>query len=38
VRGKTLVNGSPAVYICRNYTCRRPLTSAAEIGQVLAER
>jgi uncharacterized protein YyaL (SSP411 family) len=38
VRGKTLVNGAPAVYICQNYACRRPLTSAAEVGRALTER
>ncbi|MEO8501267.1 MAG: thioredoxin domain-containing protein [Vicinamibacteria bacterium] len=26
LRGKTLVNGSPAVYICRNYACEAPIT------------
>ena len=26
LRGKTLVNGTPAVYICRNYACDLPIT------------
>jgi uncharacterized protein YyaL (SSP411 family) len=38
VRGKTLVNGAPAVYICQDYACREPLTSAAEVARLLAER
>jgi uncharacterized protein YyaL (SSP411 family) len=38
VRGKTLVNGAPAVYICQDFACRQPLTSAAEVGEALAQR
>ena len=26
LRGKTLVNGAPAVYLCRNYACEAPIT------------
>ncbi len=26
LRGKTLVNGAPAVYVCRNYACDLPIT------------
>ncbi len=26
LRGKGLVDGAPAVYVCRNYTCDRPIT------------
>ncbi len=33
--GKTKIRGKPAVYICRNYTCRRPLTDPVKVGKVL---
>ena len=26
LRGKTLVHGAPAVYLCRNYACEAPIT------------
>ncbi|HLV64162.1 MAG TPA: thioredoxin domain-containing protein [Polyangiaceae bacterium] len=34
-RGKELVNGSAAVYICRNFACERPITSADELDRAL---
>lgn len=36
VRGKQLVDGTPAVYICQNYSCRAPITSAEELGRILS--
>lgn len=35
LRGKTLVNGSPAVYVCRNYACLQPATSPEELKKQL---
>jgi hypothetical protein len=34
--GRGLVNGAPAAYVCRDFTCRLPVTSPDELGQVLA--
>jgi uncharacterized protein len=31
LEGKTLVDGKPAVYVCRDFTCRRPVTTAEEL-------
>jgi hypothetical protein len=33
--GKSLVDGKPALYICRNFTCRRPLTDPSEVADAL---
>jgi uncharacterized protein YyaL (SSP411 family) len=35
LRGRTLVDGRPAVYICRNYACQRPITDAGELRSAL---
>ena len=35
LRGKTLVNGAPAAYVCQNYTCKRPVTTTAELAKSL---
>jgi hypothetical protein len=37
LEGKTLVDGAEAVYICRNYACRTPLTNADAVAKALAE-
>ncbi len=29
--GKVTIQGRPAAYVCRNYTCRRPITDAGEL-------
>ncbi len=36
LQGKVPLQGKPAVYICRNYTCRRPLTDPAAVAAALA--
>ncbi len=33
--GKTLVNGAPAAYVCQDYTCQRPVTTAGEFEKAL---
>jgi uncharacterized protein YyaL (SSP411 family) len=33
--GKALVNGQAALYVCRNYACAAPVTSAAEAEALL---
>ena len=37
LRGKTLVRGQPAVYICQNYACKTPVTSEVELERVLRQ-
>jgi uncharacterized protein len=34
--GRGLVDGSPAVYVCRNFTCRMPVTEPADLRMALA--
>ena len=36
LRGKTLVGGAPAVYLCRNYACDLPITDAYALAAFLA--
>jgi uncharacterized protein YyaL (SSP411 family) len=38
LQGKTLVNGRPAAYVCRNYACRAPVSTAEDLEKALAER
>jgi uncharacterized protein len=33
--GKTTIGGRPAIYICRNFACRSPITDLASLGQEL---
>jgi uncharacterized protein len=34
--GKTLVGGRAALYVCRDFACRRPVTEADEVAEALA--
>jgi len=33
--GRELVDGAPAAYVCRGFVCDRPVTTAAELAQLL---
>ncbi len=35
LQGKTLINGQPALYVCRNFACGRPITDPAELPALL---
>ena len=37
LRGKTLVDGRPAAYVCRNYACRVPTSDASALAAALGE-
>ena len=36
LEGRTLVDGRPAAYVCRNFTCRLPATTTEELTAELA--
>jgi len=38
LHGKGLVGGKAALYICRNFACRAPVTDPADVERALAER
>jgi uncharacterized protein YyaL (SSP411 family) len=33
--GKTMIDGKPAFYVCRNYACSQPVTDPAELAALL---
>ena len=35
LEGRTLVDGEPAAYVCENYACRLPVTTADALGALL---
>jgi uncharacterized protein YyaL (SSP411 family)/aryl-alcohol dehydrogenase-like predicted oxidoreductase len=37
-KGKSLVAGKAALYVCRNFTCQAPVTDPAAVGAALAEQ
>ncbi len=36
LRERTLLDGRPAVYVCRNFTCARPVSAPEEVAELLA--
>ena len=36
LKGKKQVNGKPAIYICKNYTCKEPITEESVLRETLA--
>ena len=35
LQGRTLIDGKPAAYVCRNFICREPVTEPTELAQQL---
>jgi uncharacterized protein len=38
LKGKGLVGGEPAAYVCQNYSCKAPVTTSSDLDQLLAGR
>jgi uncharacterized protein YyaL (SSP411 family) len=38
LKGKTLVGGAEAAYVCENYSCKAPVTTPADLEKALAAR
>jgi uncharacterized protein YyaL (SSP411 family) len=36
LEGRGLVDGAPAAYVCRQFTCQAPVTTPAQLRDVLA--
>jgi uncharacterized protein YyaL (SSP411 family) len=36
VAGKTALDGAAAAYVCRNFTCERPLTDTSALAAALS--
>lgn len=37
LKDKTLVAGKPALYLCQNYTCQKPIVSGQELAAILSK-
>ncbi len=35
LQGKTIVSGQPALFVCRNFSCQRPITDAQAVADAL---